>query len=350
LNNTGSPAHDAPEPADDGPLPANETAARPAPDEALAADGLAADTTEARDDVQREAEDVQQIELFAPDLPNGRFVHLEGRGTIVVRDFGGRPDAPAICLLHGWTASADLNWFRCYRQLGERYRVFAFDHRGHAAGLRTKKPFRLEDCADDVVDVATELGIDTFIPVGYSMGGTVAQLVWKRHPERVDGLLLCATAPFFSSRRDEKLSFLGLAGLATLAKYTPGQARAWLTDQLYLQRKSENWQPWAVQEASSHDWRMMLEAGKAIGQFSSSAWITDIDVPTSVVITMRDRVIPVARQIKLFETIPTAEAFRVDGDHDSVVAEGPQFMTTLLRALESVERRIATRTNETPAR
>jgi pimeloyl-ACP methyl ester carboxylesterase len=34
-------------------------------------------------------------------------------------------------LLHGWTASADLNWFRCYEPLGEQYRVLALDHRGH---------------------------------------------------------------------------------------------------------------------------------------------------------------------------------------------------------------------------
>lgn len=285
-------------------------------------------------------DEVQRVEIETPDLPPGRFVHLEGRGTVVVRDFGGPPDAPAICLLHGWTASADLNWFRCYEALGEQYRVFAFDHRGHGAGLRTDEPFRLEDCADDAADVATELGIERFIAVGYSMGGPIAQLLWHRHQDRIDGLVLCATAPFFSSRREERLSFLGLAGLATLAKYTPSQARAWLTDQLYLNRKSEQWEPWAIAEASSHDWAQMLEAGKAIGQFSSSEWITDVDVPTSVLITMNDGVIPLARQVKLFEMIPDAEAFRVDGDHDAVVANADKFVPTLLRALDSVENRI----------
>ena len=276
-----------------------------------------------------------------PSVPEGKFVHLEDRGTILVRDFGGKPGAPVIVLLHGWTASADLNWFRCYEALGEHYRVVAFDHRGHAAGLRTRKPFRLEDCADDAADVATELGIDRFIPVGYSMGGPVAQLLWRRHPERVDGLVLCATAPFFSNRRPERLSFLGLAGLATIARYTPDQTREWLTEQLYLQRKTEQWEPWAVEEAASHDWRTVLEAGKAIGRFSSAGWIGDVDVPTSVLITMADSVIPLSRQVKLFELIQQAEAFRVDGDHDSVVANAHRFVPTLLRALESVVDRAA---------
>ncbi len=250
-------------------------------------------------------------------------------------------DAPVVVLLHGWTATSDLNWFRCYDALGERYRVIAFDHRGHGTGIRSKKPFRLEDCADDAVDVAAALGIDRIIPVGYSMGGPVAQLTWHRHPERVAGMVLCATAPYFAGRRPERRAFLGLTGLATLARYTPEQARMWLTEQLYLQRKASEWEPWAIQEASSHDWRMLLEAGTAIGSFSSSEWIDRVDVPTSVVVTMRDRVIPLRRQARLVEMIPDAVPFRVDGDHDAVVVNADRFVPTLLRALASVEERAA---------
>jgi hypothetical protein len=51
---------------------------------------------------------------------------------------------------------------------------------------------------------------------------------------------------------------------------------------------------------------------------------------------MRDRVVPVRRQVRLFESIPKAEAFRVDGDHDSVVANADRFVPTLLRAVASV--------------
>jgi 3-oxoadipate enol-lactonase len=278
--------------------------------------------------------------VTSPDLPPARFVELGDRGTVVVRDFGGRPGAPTLALLHGWTATADLNWFTCYRPLGDRYRVFAFDHRGHGAGIRSRKPFRLEDCADDVVDVADELGVDRFVPVGYSMGGPVAQLIWRRHPERVLGMVLCATAPYFAGRRPERLSLLGLTGLATVARFTPEQTRQWLTDQLYLQRKAGEWEPWAIQEASSHDWRMVLEAGRAIGAFSSSDWIGGVDVPVSMVFTMRDRVVPLRRQLRLFEMLDGAEAFRVDADHDAVVAHADRFVPSLLRAIRSLEARL----------
>jgi 3-oxoadipate enol-lactonase len=217
--------------------------------------------------------------------------------------------------------------------------VIALDHRGHGRGIRSRKTFRLEDCADDAVAVCDVLGIDRFIPVGYSMGGPIAQLIWKRHRQRTAGLVLCATSSYFSTSREERLSFLGLSGLAAMARLTPLQARQWLTDQFYLQRKTDQWEPWALHEAARHDWRAVLEAGRAIGNFSSREWIGDIDVPTSTLITMRDRVVPVRRQIRLFEAIPDAEAFRVDADHDAVVANAKQFVPTLLRACRSVVER-----------
>jgi 3-oxoadipate enol-lactonase len=278
-------------------------------------------------------------QILTPPLPTGRFVELDGRGTVIVRDFGGRPGAPVVALLHGWTATADLNWFRTYDALGEHYRVIAFDHRGHGTGLRSKKPFRLEDCADDVVEVASALGIDRIIPVGYSMGGPIAQLVWRRHPERVTGLVLCATAPYFAGRRNERRMLLGITGLATMARVAPEPAKIWLTEQLYLQRKTMQWEPWAIQQAATHDWRMVLEAGRAIGHFSSSDWLHEVDVPVSSVLTMRDQVVPLRRQVKLFEQIPDAEAFRVDGLHDAAVASADRFVPTLIRAIDSVVRR-----------
>ncbi len=131
---------------------------------------------------------------MAPKLPHGAAMELPGRGTTFVRTMDGPPGAATVLLLHGWTATADLNWFACYHPLAEHYRVVALDHRGHGRGIRTKKGFRLEDCADDAMAVCDVLGLEHVIPIGYSMGGPVAQLVWRRHRERVQGLVLCATS------------------------------------------------------------------------------------------------------------------------------------------------------------
>ncbi len=275
--------------------------------------------------------------VTAPHLPPGRDIELPGRGTTFIRELPGPSvDAPTLMLLHGWTASADLNWFQSYDKLAERFRVIAIDHRGHGGGIRSRRMFRLEDSADDASALAEALELERFIPVGYSMGGPVAQLMWHRHPEHIVGLVLCATAVEFSSSREERLGFMGLSGLAALARFAPAPARQWLTEQFYLHRKVGVWEPWAIEQVARHEWRTVLEAGRAIGGFSSKAWIGDVDVPTSVIITMRDTVVPLHRQLDLFEAIPGAEAFRVDGDHDACIANADRFVPTLIRAVSSV--------------
>src|ERR1700727_447875 len=64
------------------------------------------------------------------------------RGELFLRDSGG--DGLPVMLLHGWVASADLNWCGAYDALAAAgYRVLAIDHRGHGRGLRPLEPFRL---------------------------------------------------------------------------------------------------------------------------------------------------------------------------------------------------------------
>ena len=160
-----------------------------------------------------------------PPLPPGREVELPGRGTVFVRELAGPPGAPVVLLLHGWTATADINWHTCYEALGRRFRVIALDQRGHGRGIKPRgaRSLRLEDMADDVGALADVLGIDRFVLAGYSMGGPVAQLVWRRHPDRVTGLVLCATARNFTSGvPEERLWFVSLNGSRRGVPARPG--------------------------------------------------------------------------------------------------------------------------------
>jgi 3-oxoadipate enol-lactonase len=280
-------------------------------------------------------------DLRIPDLPPGRELVLPGRGTTFVRDLAGpSADAPALMLLHGWTATADLNFFPVYAALGERYRVVTIDHRGHGRGIRSRRAFRLADCADDAACAMAELGIEHYIPVGYSMGGPIAQLLWQRHHQHVDGLVLCATASTFSDGWSQRMTFLGLTGLAGLARLTPMQLRVALTERLYLSKKAAQWEPWAIHEAANHDWRMVLEAGHAIGNYAADEWLGAVDVPAAVVLTLRDQVVPMERQLRLLELIDSASAFRVDGPHDSIVSQTAEFLPALQAALADVTSRV----------
>jgi 3-oxoadipate enol-lactonase len=249
-------------------------------------------------------------------------------------------------LLHGWTATADLNWFMCYEALGKHFRVIAHDLRGHGRGIRTSQTFRLSDCADDVAALADQLGISTFIPVGYSMGGTIAQLMWKRHEHRVRGLVLAATAGHFVTTRQERLAFTALAGVGALARIAPSSVRETISDRLYLSRKTMTWEPWAAQQVASHEWRQILEAGAALGRYDSRGWLGSIDVPTSIIMTTNDRVVSPRRQEVVANLIPDAFVQSIEADHDAVYAHADRFVPLLVNACLHVHQRAQQRSTE----
>lgn len=242
-------------------------------------------------------------------------------------------------LLHGWTATADLNWFMCFQQLGQHFRVIALDHRGHGRGIRTARHFKLSDCADDAVALADQLGIEKFIPVGYSMGGTVAQLVWKRHPQRVSGLVLAATSGHFVSERKERVGFTAMAAIGALSRIVPASVRESISHRLYVSRKTMTWEPWAAKEASDHEWRLILEAGAALGLYDSRKWLPEVNVPTAMIITTQDHVVATERQQELAELVPNVFIQTIDADHDAVFARADQFVPMLVDACRNVAER-----------
>jgi 3-oxoadipate enol-lactonase len=264
---------------------------------------------------------------------------LPGRGTTYFRELEGPAGAPTLILLHGWTATADLNWFMCYEQLGQHFRVIALDHRGHGRGIRTNRSFKLSDCADDAVALADQLGIEKFIPVGYSMGGTVAQLVWKRHAHRVSGLVLAATSGHFVSERKERVGFTVMAGIGALSRIVPASIRESISHRLYVSRKTMTWEPWAAKEASGHEWRLILEAGAALGLYDSRKWLPEVNVPTAIIITTADHVVATERQRELAELVPNIYVQTIDADHDAVYARAEEFVPMLVNACLNVVQR-----------
>jgi 3-oxoadipate enol-lactonase len=241
-----------------------------------------------------------------------------------------------VFLLHGWTATADLNFFTCYEELGKHFRVIAIDHRGHGKGLQSAAPFRLADCADDVAALADVLGIETFIPVGYSMGGTIAQLMWKRHAHRLIGLVLAATSGHFASSRRERTAFTTMGAIGAVSRLAPKSLRDSISDRLYLSRKTLTWEPWAAEQASAHEWRHILEAGATLGNFDSREWLSDIDVPTAVITTTLDQVVHPGRQQKMINLLSDPTVYRIDANHDAVFARASEFVPLLIDACQTV--------------
>lgn len=278
------------------------------------------------------------------DLPLGQRVELPGRGTTFVRIVEGpSPDAPTVLLLHGWVASGGMNWHQAFRPLSEHFRVIAPDMRGHGRGIKSHRRFRLADCADDAAALLEELGEGPVIVCGYSLGGPVAQLMWRRHPHLVRGLVLGATSSTFIPGLQQRLVFVGMMAVAAGSTRT-SQLVTRLPGGRFVPlagapgKRPDSMRRWAAAEIARHDLRMVFEAGNAIATFSSRRWIHEVDVPTTVLVTTKDRAVDPAQQMRLVLRIPDSEFHRYDEGHTSPVL--PSFGHAVTDACLSVAARL----------
>jgi pimeloyl-ACP methyl ester carboxylesterase len=274
------------------------------------------------------------------DLPNGEYVELPGRGTTYAARIDGPPGAPTLFLIHALACTANLTWFPSIATLREHYNLVLMDMRWHGRGISDGQFFRLSDCADDIAALADVWGIDNFIPVGYSMGGVIAQLVWRRHPEKVSGMVLCSTAAKWDDSRRERAFFMLLPTVTVSMALRRRIPTPRLTDEarmvLTADTEDSEVRRWALAEFRSTRMANVIAALNAVGHFNSTPWLPEIDVPTSVVITDKDNWVPTRRQRQMAAAIPGAEIFECHRSHAACVIGAEDFLPPLLKALESV--------------
>src|SRR5262249_18435023 len=152
---------------------------------------------------------------------------------------------------------------------------------------------------------------------GYSMGGVIAQMLAHRHEQRLDGLVLCSTTAKWHDTRRER-AFFSLLPTVTV----PMALRR--KNPVPDQRVSDDVAPdavmhalgvdcpdvevrrWAMGELRQTKMREIFQALNAVGHFDSTSWLGHIGVPTSVVVTDKDKWVPTSRQRAMAELIPGA--------------------------------------------
>ncbi|QRY61015.1 alpha/beta fold hydrolase [Gordonia sp. PDNC005] len=266
------------------------------------------------------------------EIPDGRMVNLPGRGSTYVTDTSGpTDDAPAILLLHALSTTGLLTWFPSIPALSRKFRVITMDQRLHGRGIDTDK-FTLHDCADDAAAVLDALGIDKAIIAGFSMGSLIAQRVWRQHPDRVGGLVLCASTDQFQTNTTERLFHRAMGmSLGSPRRRTPVKGVAPRPVD-----PADDIHRWALAEFKSTRPAAVGRAVAAIGGHHTKPWIREINVPTAVVVPLRDKAIPPARQMAMARRIPGATIHEVDAGHSCCVMNADAFVPVLIEATNTV--------------
>ena len=189
-------------------------------------------------------------------------------------------------------------------RLPPEVRAIAVSPRGHGDSDKPPAGYRIEDFAQDAIELLDALEIDRAVLAGHSGSCLVARRVALDHPARVAGLVLEASPT--SLRRDPDLERFVSEVIGALADpIDPEFARSFVAD-----TSSDNVTPAAldelvddVREVPARVWREMFSA---LLEYDDIGELGRIDAPTLLIWGDGDELVPRAMQDALVAAIPNA--------------------------------------------
>lgn len=108
----------------------------------------------------------------------------------------GPSEAPALVLSSSLGTTHEM-WEPQLAELAKRWRVVAYDHRGHGGSPAPPGPYSVPELAADVLELLDALGLERVSFCGLSLGGAIGMQLATSAPERIDRLVLACTSARF---------------------------------------------------------------------------------------------------------------------------------------------------------
>ncbi len=271
------------------------------------------------------------------DTDDGAALHVVERGE-------GRP----LVLLHGVTLQWRV-WGAQFNTLSDRYRVIAWDMRGHGRSTVGSEGITLEAVADDLANLLEALDLRDAIIVGHSMGGMALGRFCHRHEdlmvERCGALMFLDTsaAPLAlpaaleaSARATELAKRVAYAGTTRPRfKYSwPDSDVSLLLVRTAFGRNPTSDAIEAVREMlSTMDDHNLIAAGRAIVDHDVRKDLAHVKVPAMVVVGSADLLTPVSQAKVLAAAIPGALLRILPGVGHQTMQEAPERFAELVDEL-----------------
>jgi 3-oxoadipate enol-lactonase len=241
------------------------------------------------------------------------------------------PPKARIAMVHA-LAMDRSNWDAVIEALPAHSAVLTFDCRGHGASSPGAGTFSVELFADDLANIMEEIGWDTAVIAGCSMGGCVSQAFAARHAERTEALLLIDTTAWYGPTA--AADWQGRAdrarkeGFAAMSEFQVGR---WFTDGF----RQTN--PNVVEKTLSVFLANDVEAYEATCRMLGAADLRnsarDIKCPTTIIVGRDDYATPVAAAVALNEAIPGSNLQILEDARHFTPVERPQDIADALANL-----------------
>jgi long-chain acyl-CoA synthetase len=143
------------------------------------------------------------FDLYRVDVP------LPGiaRSTMSVIDMQPEGITQTLVLIHGFAGCAET-WEYQISHFSKRFRVVAPDLRGHGKSDAPFSAYTMDEIVGDLIAMADALGLpEKFVLVGHSFGGSICVEFANKHPDRLEKLVLIATAGEYPLPRLVSLAF-----------------------------------------------------------------------------------------------------------------------------------------------
>jgi 3-oxoadipate enol-lactonase len=102
-------------------------------------------------------------------------------------------EGPPLVLIMGYRLNSEAWPAAFIAQLAQRFTVITLDNRGTGRSEKPLAGYAIANMARDVCGLLDALKIDQVHLFGYSMGGAISLEFVRQFPDRVKGLVLCAT-------------------------------------------------------------------------------------------------------------------------------------------------------------
>lgn len=239
----------------------------------------------------------------------------------------------ALVLIGGFLSHLEQFWeepglARFLTMLSEHCRLVVFDKRGVGLSDRTGALPTIERVGDDVIALLDHLKLPRAFVMGVSEGGPSAIHMAHRYPQRIDGLVLYATAAKWTRTEDYPYAVPAPRYQTWLTWLEANWGMASNLEQFAPSRKDDQalahwWAKTLRLAASPGSIRRVLEAAQ---HTDVRALLPALRVPTLVVHRRDDVMIRIGNGRYLAEHIPGAQLLEVDGsDHWFWVGQMSEF-------------------------